>query len=103
MNVHISGLIDIVLEHGSICGETALPGDRFLVRRRRARAVQPARVIVWDRNRWLVVIPMVKGWRYELERVYGWVMMVVEMGSWAAAKSLLARADRGDGRDGRVC
>lgn len=101
MNVHISGLVEIILEHSCIGGEATLPGDRFLVRGRRTRAVQPARVIVWDRNRWLVVIPMVKGWRYELERVHGGVMVVVKVGSGAtAAKCLLARADRGYGRDG---
>jgi len=56
-------------------------------------------------NRRLVVIPMVK-WRWdELERMYGGVVVVVvEMGTRAtAAESLLSRADRGDGRDGRIC
>jgi hypothetical protein len=46
---------------------------------------------------------MVKGWRDELERVYGRVVVVMEMGRRAtAAKSLQTRADRGDGRDGRI-
>lgn len=46
---------------------------------------------------------MVKGWRYELERVYGWVVMMVKMSARAAAaECLLTRADRGDGRDGGI-
>jgi len=28
---------------------------------------------------------MVKGWRHELERVYGWVVMMVKVGTGAAA------------------
>jgi len=52
----------------------------------------------------LVVIPVVKGWRDKLERMYGRMVRVVEMGPrTAAAECLLSRADRGDGRDGRIC
>jgi len=55
-------------------------------------------------DRRLVVIPMVERRWDELERVYGWVVVMMEVGRRAtAAKCLLSRADRGDGRDGRTC
>ena len=47
---------------------------------------------------------MVKGWWDELERMYGRMVMVVKMGCrTTVAECLLGRADRGDGRDGRIC
>jgi len=46
---------------------------------------------------------MVEGWWDELERMYSRVVVMMEVGRRAtAAKCLLGRADRGDGRDGRT-
>jgi len=37
--VHVTGLVEVVLQHGPIGGEAALSGDRLLVRGGRTRAV----------------------------------------------------------------